>query len=133
MRPIIYGILIKKVSENLKHFETFPNSVESGKVVLIGSAKECKGIVTMQSVEGANAVIANVTSINQRPVTIDKRIRDPTLKKNAKNTDNNSDTFSQSSDSTEVYRKASRYPLFMWDKLYKFRLKMSKTFFSRKA
>lgn len=62
--------------------------VESGKLALIGPEKECVGIVTMQTVEGADAVLAGITEINGRSVKIEKKLRDPTDKKGNKSKSN---------------------------------------------
>merc|ERR1711990_32937 len=60
--------------------------VESGKLALIGPDKECVGIVTMNTVQGADAVLTNVAEINGRKVKIEKKLRDPTDKNKNKTT-----------------------------------------------
>jgi len=67
---------------------TLQTSVESGKLVMISvkGVKECKGIVTMKTVKGADDVIKhmNGSKIGDHVIQIEKRSRDPTKPKEPK-------------------------------------------------
>jgi len=68
-------------------FEPY-GKVESGKLVMISvkGVKECKGIVTMKTVKGADDVIKhmNGSKIGDHVIQIEKRARDPTKPKEPK-------------------------------------------------
>jgi len=84
---------ISGVDQNVKAndfriaFEPF-GKVESGKLVMISvkGVKECKGIVTMKTVKGADDVIKhmNGSKIGDHIIQIEKRARDPTKPKEPK-------------------------------------------------